>query len=298
MATVSEVWGDEAGSWRTGGKLHWTELAQVQRRINRRVSGDPDVDPYLHVIKRYFSLPLDLDRVLTLGCGFGEIERGLVQYGTIGRHDAFDVAPGAIAKAHSEAAAQALNHVHYEIADLNRAVLERNAYDWVLGVHSVHHISCLEHLFAEVRAALKPGGLFALNEFVGPSQFQWTDRQLEVVNGLFAVLPASLRRNRAHSGTPKPHVTRPTIAEMNRIDPSEAIRSAEILALLPRYFEILEVRGWGGTVLHLLLHEIAGNFEEVTGGPAILDAVCEVEEALIAAGDLTDDFALIVCRAR
>jgi SAM-dependent methyltransferase len=297
VARVAELWGDAGSAWRCGGESHWAELTRVQRRINRRVSGDPAIDPYLYFIQTRLSLPIRLERVLTLGCGFGEFERGLVQYGTIERHDAVDIAAKAVQKAQELAKEAGLSHLHYEVSDLNERTFETRAYDCVFGVHAVHHVERLEHLFGQVRRALKPGGWFVLNEFVGPSRFQWTDRQLEVINCLLLALPERFRRESVHGGRIKEPVVRPTIAQMRAMDPSEAARSAEIVPLAQRFFDVVDLRGYGGTLLHPLLHEIAGNFkDEVPGGGALLEAICDFEEALIAAGDLTDDFALIVAR--
>lgn len=275
--------------------MHWTELAAIQRRINRRVSGDPLVDPYQYVLAKYFAGQLPVERALTLGCGIGELERGLVQYGFARRHDAFDIADESICRAREAARKAGLTHIHYETRDVNRITLEDGVYDCVFGVHSVHHLEALEHVFSEVRKALKPGGYFVLNEFIGPAHFQWTDRQLEAINGLLHALPQRLRVDRSGGKGLKTRVQRPTLAEMNRVDPSEAVRSADILPLLPRFFEVVEVKGYGGTVLQLLLHEIAGNFQKSDAETnALLEAICDLEERLIALGDLPDDFALIV----
>jgi SAM-dependent methyltransferase len=271
----------------------------VQRRINTRISGEPNVDPYLYVIRRYFTGGLPVARALTLGCGTGELERGLVQYGFCRHHDAFDIAAESIRKARDTAREAGLTHMHYETRDVNRITLEDGVYDCVFGVHSVHHLEALEHVFSEVRKALKPGGYFILNEFVGPTQFQWTDRQLQVINGVLRALPPQLRVRCDSTRTVKSEVERPTIAEMKRIDPSEAIRSAEILPLLPRYFEVVEVKGYGGTVLQMLLYEIAGNFQNADPATsAILKAICDLEDGLVTLGDLPHDFALIVARKR
>jgi SAM-dependent methyltransferase len=296
-ARVGEHWGKHAGAWRQGGAMHWTELEAVQQRINRRVSGDPLVDPYQHVLRTYFADRLPVERAATLGCGTGELERGLVQYGFCARHDAFDIAEESVRKAREAARQAGLEHIHYEVGDVNRIELPAQAYDCVWGVHSIHHLAALEHVFGQVRRALKPGGYFVLNEFVGPTRFQWTDRQLEVINGVLHTLPARLRARCDGSGAVKREVVRPTIAEMKSIDPSEAVRSAEILSLLPSFFEVVQVTGYGGTVLQMLLHEIAGNFQGGDGAPStILEAICDIEEALIDLGDLPHDFAVIVAR--
>ncbi len=34
----------------------------------------------------------------------------------------------------------------------------------------------------DLAASLRPSGLMVVNDFVGPSRFQWTDRQLEVIS--------------------------------------------------------------------------------------------------------------------
>ena len=293
---VATVWSEMAGEWEVGGASHWTELELVQERINRRISGNPSVDPYVYLIRNYLQGKLPLERALTIGCGDGSLERGLSKYGFCRRHDAFDIAPGAIEKAKVAAAEAGLDHIRYEVKDANTAALSPRTYDCVFGQHSIHHVAALEHVFRGVAKALKPGGLFVLNEFVGPTRFQWTDRQLAVANGLCQVLPPAVLR-RVTDGRPRGPITRLTIAEMIEADPSESVRSSDILPLLPRYFDVLEVRGYGGTILHLLLDEIAGNFRAPSAA-RLLDIICDLEELLIAGGDLTHDFAFVVARRR
>jgi SAM-dependent methyltransferase len=296
--SAADVWDEQAGTWHIGGVRYWTELRQVQDEINRRVSGDPAVDPYLHLLRTRLADRLPVTRALTIGCGSGELERGLCQYGFAGRHDAFDVAPKAVEKAIAAAREAGFGHLGYGVADGNALSLEPRSYDVVFGVHAIHHIEKLERVFEEVSRALKPDGLFFMNEFVGPTRFQWTDRQLEVVNGLLRALPEELRASTV-DGRVKTEVPRPTVAEMIAMDPSEAVRSGEILEVAASYFEILEIRPYGGTVLHLLLHEIAGNFSKPgNGGEDLLAAISAFEWALVEAGHLASDFAVVVARAK
>jgi hypothetical protein len=86
---------------------------------------------------------------------------------------------------------------------------------------------------------------------------------------------------------------------MNAVDPSEAIRSTEILRLLPLFFDIIEIRGYGGSILNLLLDDIAGNFvENDERSIEYLRSFFELEDRLIASGDLSHDFAVIVARPK
>ncbi|MDB9411855.1 hypothetical protein [Microcystis aeruginosa] len=146
---------------------------------------------------------------------------------------------------------------------------------------SAHHFSELEHIYSQVRTALKPNGFFVLNEYVGPTQFQWTDEQLVLINDLLKILPNKYREYIFLPGQIKQSVFKLTIDEMNSIDPSEAIRSAEVLPLLDNYFNIVERIDYGGTILHQLMQDIVGNFAlDKEQDIALLNLICYLEETL------------------
>jgi SAM-dependent methyltransferase len=262
------------------------------------MTGGPDGrDRFQYFIHKYFREGTPVERVLTLGCGAGEFERGLAQYHFAREHDAFDIAEAAIHSAVEAAREAGLTHVRYEVADLNHVALPRDRYDVVFGLSAIHHISALEHLFSQVRGSLKPRGFLLLDEFIGPSQFQWPDTQLAAANRALAELPEPFRRRLDAPGQIKTTVSRPTVESMNEGDPSEAIRSAEIVPLLKEYFEVIEFRGYGGSLLHLVMSGIARNF--VPGDPVAtqwVERLCAIEDQLILEGTLAHDFAVIIAR--
>jgi len=104
---------------------------------------------------------------------------------------------------------------------------------------------------------------------------------------------------RRSAGRPilKERIRRPDILQLRISDPSEAVRSAEIIPLLGRFFQVVEVRPLGGSLLHFLLDDIAGNFNpSLSQDMALLEMLFGIEDALIAAGVLGHDFAVLVCR--
>jgi hypothetical protein len=75
------------------------------------------------------------------------------------------------------------------------------------------------------------------------------------------------------------------------------VRSAEIMGLLPAYFEVAEVRPLGGALLHFLLDDIAGNFDpDKPQDLALLNMLFALEDALMDAGELSSDFATAALR--
>ena len=301
-AKAKQFWEGTEGRWKTSKWEHWLQHAKVKERINALVSGDPRKDCFQYFLERYFRGRLGrrrrVKRALTLGCGYGEFERGLSQYKFARIHEALDISIDAVAEASKLASAGGFEHIRYRVGDLNRIELSKCIYDVVFGISSIHHVSELRHLFLQVALSLKPGGYFFLDEYIGPSKFQWTDDQLAIINEQIAMLPPDLRLP-INGSVLKGAVWRMTLQEMDAADPSEAIHSADILQLLPQFFDIVEVKGYGGSLLHVLLEGIAGNFvEDDPRSMAYLRSFFEVEDQRIASGRLQHDFAVIVARRK
>lgn len=268
----------------------------MTERWNRMVTGDPSLNHYRDVTQRYL-YPRQARIALTLGCGSGHNERKWAAEHGFEVHDAIDISPGSIMEAQSIAAREGLLQLQYSVGDLNSLTLPEGRYDVIFAEHSLHHVTDLEHLLTQVRQALKPDGLFIVDEFVGPSRFQWTDRQLAAISGVLSILPESLRRSRGQPGVIKKTVLRPTVRQMLDTDPSEAVRSAEIPGLLRERANILEWRPYGGALLHLLFEDIAGNFRpDDAQAMAWRDWCFDLEDRLMQAGELDTDFVFAICQ--
>lgn len=96
---------------------------------------------------------------------------------------------------------------------------------------------------------------------------------------------------------PMKEIAVPTERSVIAVDPSEAVRASEIIPVLETRFEILENRPLGGSILQFLLAGIAGNFED-EDGEQWLNILFQIEDKLIASGDLPSDFALIIARPK
>lgn len=293
---VGEVWSVAPG---VAPGWYWLAHPMMRARVNTLASGDPDIDGYgrLKLLLRERGVALPIKRAVSLGCGFGALERSLAAEGIIREIDAYDIAPEAIAGARRLAGEAGLDGLRYHVADLERMAFAPGEVDVVFAHSSVHHVERLESLFTTVAAMLKPGGIFHLNEYVGPNRFQWTNAQMAGINEFLQSLPDRLRR--MPSGQLRPLQTRPTIAEMVASDPSQAIRSSDIVPLLCQYFDILEQRDLGGALLHQGLGEIAQNFDADSAEDcAVLETFFAAEDRAMREGAIGSDFAIITAVAR
>ncbi|MGE3173810.1 MAG: class I SAM-dependent methyltransferase [Planctomycetota bacterium] len=275
----------------------WTQHPVVREiHILPLMSGRPDQNWIGAARERYFQRPVD--RGLSIGCGPGDLERYALRFDLVRHMDAYDLSPTSIETAQRKAAEAGVgDRVDYRVANLNEQTFPAATYDVVFACQSLHHIAALEHVYDQVHAALKPDGLFIINEYVGPNQLQWTDAQLEHARAAFARIPERYRTN-LHSGAIKLGVHRQPIETMNRVDPTEGVRSADILPLLYERFDVVERHDYGGTVVNLVLEGIAGNFTDTPEDRAILQELCALERRLLDSGELPSDHTWLAARRK
>lgn len=255
----------------------WMTHPRVRHYINSSISGDPLRWP-MDWFESYLA-GRKFRRGLSIGCGAGALERDLIRRGICEEIDAFDGSAGSIRIAQDDAAkAGYADAIHYSVGNFNEPVLPRGAYDVVFAHQSLHHVAKLEKLFRAVLLALQPDGLFYLDEYVGPSREQWTAESFASYRALFEVIPVE---HRHVSVLPMP---------IQIEDPSEAIRSDEILPQLRIGFEILERHDYGGNLLAPIFP-----FVDITDD--IADSLITAEQELLTAGQ-ESFYTIVVARPK
>lgn len=292
-----QLWADEADERvRYGRGFHWVESPVVQEYLNRNATGDPAQNWIAHSVDRWLD-GIAAPRVLSLGCGGGVFERDLLGILPQARVIGIDFSAGAIDLAKQRAAEAGLN-IEYRVADLNVIELDRSAFDVVFVSGALHHIHELERLLQQIRECLTINGCLIASEYVGPNQLQWMEAQVQAINDMLQLLPMRY----------KSRVTAPTefklsflgpssIEEMNLHDPTEAVHSEDIVPLVRKIFRMVEYKPLGGTILHMMMQDIIGNFQPGNDADdCILRLICQMEWNLISSGQLGSDFAYFVAR--
>jgi SAM-dependent methyltransferase len=156
----------------------------------------------------------------------------------------------------------------------------------------LHHVANLDHCLSQLRRALKSSGFLYVSDYVGPRRFQWTDVQLRLARELFEIVPAEFRRNTT--------LDRCDPVALEAVDPSEAVRSDQIMDHIRAHFRIVVLKERGGTLLAPIFGAgcIAPAMFESPTGMAIMKQMCEKERAMIDEGILASDSVTVVASPR
>lgn len=277
-------------------QMYWLAVPAVQQRFQRLACGGTSYRWWVeYCLGEFLGRSSSSVRMLSIGCGSGTLERDLFRLNAFSTCDAMDVAPGAIDIARKEAHLIGASNIQYHLQDVQKTPLGSNIYDAVWFNGSLHHIEHLESVCESVRTALKPGGWVFFNEYVGANHFAFPDRQREVIESAFRLLPPDYRRSfqPEHFGKVQLSVQLPAPAEVVKVDPSEAIRSQDIRRVLADHFVEHAFNPCGGNILQFALHGIAGNFvESDPRSMELLRMLFDIEDTLLQNRFLETDFAV------
>lgn len=287
------IWNDAFEVFGTKGfKKYWETLPEVKKYQHRLVSGREELQhfdasvEYIRENTRAQGL-----RALWFGCLQGDPEGPEVAMMTSGMFehiDVMDVARGLLERNEQAARQWGMTNITYLVQDLNEVVLAPDSYDIIYSEGTLHHIDKLERLLDQAAAALRPGGLFIVKDYGGPNRLQFTAKQAAIIDDILAVLPVRYRTT-AERAKKKRH-SNFKIEDVIRVDPSESIHPEQLRAAILERFQVRKFVDLGGTILHPLLHDIAGNFEGSREADLVLRMLILLEQDLIATGAIPSDY--------
>lgn len=217
------------------------------------------------------------DHGLVLGCGSGRAERQFLANGICKSFHGVDIAQAAIEDARNIAKKEDLS-LTYEVADLNHVKLAENTYEFICAQSFLHHILHLEHLVEEMWKSLKPNGILWVQDFVGETQFQWSDKRLEITKNIIDRLPEKHKIDTINNREVKPPV-RPNPGTL--CSPFEAIRSGDIVPVLEKYFDVDCSTRRGSILFHVLPLGVMESYTESEDTRALYDILMYIDELLV-----------------
>jgi ubiquinone/menaquinone biosynthesis C-methylase UbiE len=282
-----------------GFKIYWETLSRVASYQFECISGDKDFDMLSYTINIIMkNFPDRKIRAGFIGCDeLSSPEIRLNERKLCSEIVVMDIANGLLDQQREKARAESAGNIEYLQADFNKFILQENEFDFINAWGTIHHIINLEHFFSQIQKGLKKDGIMVIYEYVGPDYLQFTDEQLTIVYSLLNSMPEELRyyQNKVNIKNIEYRINKEKLIQM---DPTESVRSSDIIKVMNEYLDVIEFHNTGGTILHPLLNGIAGNFETSARGDEVLQALIEIEKALIKSGMLPSDYVYIVAKPR
>ncbi|VVB56326.1 Methyltransferase domain protein [uncultured archaeon] len=295
------IWDNSKEQYQKGNfKIYWELLPAIEKYQMKYITGDENLNYFVYAINYTKEKVGDKNlRGLFIGCieGNPSPDMSLMETGLYSKIDVMDIAEGLLKKQRMVASERGLKEIEYINQDFNKFILERNQYDVIWAIGTVHHIEKLEHLFDQVQNALKDNGIFIIREYIGANRFQYSETQLKIINEILSILPEKYKIQE-DGITVKKNIERPDIAELIKHDPTESVRSEDIIPLVKERFEIIKLAYTGGTILHPLLSYIASNFERDEDAETILKLLILFEKTLIDNEVLPSDYVFCIAKKR
>lgn len=268
-------------------RIGWWYKSAVLQHINELVCGQALAGPWAGLQKKMRDLcpGTSFQHGISIGCGEGTKELELLKKGIVHKFELYEISQSRVDRGRAEAERMGVSdRVTFHVADVFEQRLTENCFDLVYWNNSLHHMLDVDSAIRWSHDRLAPGGYFVMDDYVGPSRFQWTIFQLIVATLVRTALP---RRLRIHPTKPQRTqsriATRPAIKSMIATDPTEAADSENILSSVVRTFPEVEIIPTGGLVYFLALNSLLQNFNDQDDGK-FLKLFLSIDEKLARMG--------------
>ncbi len=212
----------------------------------------------------------------------------LLRNGLVQEMDLFELSPKRIEEGQKKAAELGFaERIHFHSTDAFES-LPNASVDLVYWNNSLHHMFDVDAAVTWSHDVLQTGGLFYMDDFVGPNRRQWSEKALTIGSRIRSLLPERyLKAPQALNAPPNKSVLPRTLVreDPERIataDPSEAVDSERILAAIKREFPEAIIRPTGGVVYHMTLVGMLQNFDSTDDRDiALLESLLLLDELCI-----------------
>ena len=293
---VGRYW-DGVSRTADAARTRWWQSPTIVRALNQQVCGQPVDGLSAGATLRALAAVegrTPLARGVSIGGGAGVKERSLLEAGLVQHIDLFELSESRIEQGRAATEAAGLsNRLTFHRSDALAGPWTA-VYDLVYWNNALHHMFDVDRALAWSRAVLQPGGLFLMDDFVGPDRFQFSRPALAAACAVRRALPESRRRHpRDPSQRVSDRIRNIDPEALAAADPSEAVQSGRILGGVRAYFPGAEVIATGGVVYNLALKDIVANFDEDDPADrAQLEALMWTDAVLTARPDIEPHYAV------
>jgi lipopolysaccharide transport system ATP-binding protein len=250
--------------------LSWWDSPLVIKECEAIITGNPEV--HLYKFLRRQCMIESLEKGLCICNRLKGIETNFITYGICKSFDIIDDED--------------------KIAGLLAGTLDfrKDYYDLFLSIDVLSHIKTLDLFIEKIDHILKDKGVIIALEYVGPVNFQWSDKDIEIADIIYKAL---------NNGTVAAKSPLPISSHLSLGDTKGAVSSSEVIPLLGSFFDIFLIRYFSGPLYSLILDKILDRFDpNDEKDSALLKTIIQFEQILINQGILENTHALIIAKKR
>lgn len=278
---VGKVWSSRYDKKPIGSaRLHWSQSKHVISHVTKLICGEAEdtIEKSIASLLKTISPKVPYKKGISVACGKGHKEMGLVENGIVEHFDLYELSEQAIELGRIEAARRGLeDKITFHFGDAFKKEPKHNYYDFVYWDNALHHMLNVDFAVQWSKDLLSERGCFFMFDFVGPSRFQWTDTQMQLVNDILQGLDDVYFLIPDSEYMWKKEAKRSTVEEILRDDPSEAADSDNILPAFKKIFPKGTVIPLGGLVYVLGLDGIIVNIPD---NSILLDKLLKIDSLL------------------
>mmetsp|Transcript_32223 Transcript_32223/g.47221 ORF Transcript_32223/g.47221 Transcript_32223/m.47221 type:complete len:416 (-) Transcript_32223:2896-4143(-) len=287
---IASKWDNAQETFAKGGAWHQHPL--VVKTYKERLAGG-----HGSMVSRIVDDYGKKGRCLSIGCGDGGIEIEMVQGGLCDTMRGIDLSPVRVARANENVPDHMKEKIEFRVENAETD-LSGNEYDMVLFTHALHHIFDLEAMVDAIKGnIMKRSGILVLEEYVGPVRWQFPQHHLDLMTAFLKGLEEeyphrveALRQNGLWDGI---GFVPPNAEAVKKDDPSETVRTDEIVTVLSERMALAENIPLGGNFFQWIFQNVYNSLDGEEG-VKIVQAMLDAEMELIKDGKLASDYVLQV----
>jgi len=295
---IGDHWSAQYNNKPTKLVTEWWESDYIVRRINHRICGKylSGVSAGLHQrALDQFGERVPFSRGVSIGCGIAYKERAAIQCGLVEHFTLFELSSVAIERGRQAAADAGLSdQMDFRLEDGFTSETREEVYDLVYWNNSLHHMLDVKAALEWSWRVLKKGGVLLMDDFVGPTLMQWSDKLMQINTTVRQSLPPKYLHHPTQPGYMFPAVvTRLDPQAIQASDPSECADSSNILPELRRLFPGAWIQNTGGGIYLLGLNGVQHNILAAQDF-ALLEQLLELDDLCAAHGETAYAVAIAV----
>ncbi|MFY8004697.1 MAG: class I SAM-dependent methyltransferase, partial [Chitinophagaceae bacterium] len=229
-------------------------IPAVRKRWNKLITDDENLGYEAYVSNKF--LKNRAGNMLSIGSGSCTKELSFARLNPHWEITCIDFSDKLLKVGEKIAAAEKLTNIFFIAEDIHQYHLPSSFFDVVLFNSSLHHFHQIDKIIQKINNALLPKGKLIINEYVGPNRLQYSYHQLKAINNCLQLIDKPLRKMFL-SSIYKNKYYGSGLLRMIISDPSECVKSEDILLVIHHYFTIVEEKAVGGNLLMPVLKDIA-----------------------------------------